>query len=133
MAPNMMAFPVAMLGVLRAGGVQVNVNPMYTPRELEHQLNDAGLDDLLDIGLPSPPTDAGLKSPIAFVDALSAGSDMELSKVDLTGDDLIYLQYTGGTTGLSKGAMLMHRNLVANILQFESCAGDYIKLSTRFD
>jgi len=158
MAPNMMAFPIAMLGILRAGGVQVNVNPMYTPRELEHQLNDAdvetivvfsgstetlaevvaatgiknvivaGLDDLINLGLPSPPTDPGINNPIAFTDAIAAGADMEFSKVELNGDDLIYLQYTGGTTGLSKGAMLTHRNLVANIMQFESCAGDYIRL-----
>ena len=104
MAPNMMAFPVAMLGIIRAGGVQVNVNPMYTPRELEHQLNDAdvdtivifsgstgtlaeiigdtkiknivvaGLDDLIDLGLPSPPADASLANTIAFTDALSQGS-----------------------------------------------------------
>jgi len=158
MAPNMMAFPIAMLGILRAGGVQVNVNPMYTPRELEHQLNDAdvetivvfsgstetlaevvaatgiknvivaGLDDLINLGLPSPPADPGINNPIAFTDAIAAGADMEFSKVELNGDDLIYLQYTGGTTGLSKGAMLTHRNLVANIMQFESCAGDYIRL-----
>ena len=156
MAPNMMAFPIAMLGILRAGGVQVNVNPMYTARELEHQLNDAdtdtivifsgstgtladvidetgiknvivvGLDDLIDLGLPSPPTDPRLKDPVLFKDALAAGRDSEFEKVDLCGDDLIYLQYTGGTTGVSKGAMLTHRNLVANIMQFESCAGDYI-------
>jgi len=156
MAPNMMAFPIAMLGILRAGGVQVNVNPMYTARELEHQLNDAdtdtivifsgstetlaavientgiknvivvGLDDLINIGLPSPPVDQRLKDPISFVDALAVGHDMDFAKVDLSGDDLIYLQYTGGTTGVSKGAMLTHRNLVANVMQFECCAGDYI-------
>ena len=158
MAPNMMAFPIAMLGILRAGGVQVNVNPLYTARELEHQLNDAdvasivifsgstetlaevmehtsiknvivaGLDDLIDVGLPSPPTDSGLKNTVAFTDTISAGSKMEFLPVDLKGDDLIYLQYTGGTTGLSKGAMLTHRNLIANILQFESFAGDYINV-----
>ncbi len=158
MAPNMMAFPVAMLGILRAGGVQVNVNPMYTARELEHQLNDADvetivvfsgstetlaevvshtkiknvivttLDDLINLGLPSPPADPGLTDPIAFTDAIASGHDAELEHVDITGDDLIYLQYTGGTTGLSKGAMLSHRNLVANIMQFECCAGDYINL-----
>ena len=156
MAPNMMAFPVAMLGILRAGGVQVNVNPMYTARELEHQLIDADtdtivifsgstgtlaeiidetgiknvivarLDDLIDIGLPSPPSDQRLTNTIGFTDVVAAGSDMDFTKVDLSGDDLIYLQYTGGTTGISKGAMLTHRNLVANIMQFESCAGDYI-------
>jgi long-chain acyl-CoA synthetase len=158
MAPNMMAFPIAMLGILRAGGVQVNVNPMYTARELEHQLNDAdtdtivvysgstgtladvigktkirnvivaNLDDLNDLGLPSPPADARLKNPVAFLDALAAGADMTFSDVELSGEDLIFLQYTGGTTGLSKGAMLTHRNLVSNILQFECCAGDYIRM-----
>jgi len=157
MAPNMMAVPIAMLGILRAGGVQVNVNPMYTARELEHQLNDAdvetivifsgstgtlaevidstgiknivvaGLDDLIDVGLPSPPANPELKNTVAFTDAMSAGGSMEFTPVELNGDDLIYLQYTGGTTGLSKGAMLTHRNLVANVLQFESFAGDYIK------
>jgi len=156
MAPNMMAFPVAMLGILRAGGVQVNVNPLYTARELEHQLNDADtdtivvfsgstvtlaeiidstgiknvivaeLDDLINIGLPSPPTEPGLNNTISFTDAVAAGSDMKLADVDIRGDDLIFLQYTGGTTGVSKGAMLTHRNLVANIMQFECCAGDYI-------
>jgi long-chain acyl-CoA synthetase len=157
MAPNMMAFPVAMIGILRAGGVQVNVNPMYTARELEHQLNDAdvetivvfsgstgtlaevidatniknvvvtSLDDLIDLGLPSPPADERLQGTITFVDAINAGADMPFDDVDIDGSDLIYLQYTGGTTGLSKGAMLTHRNLVANIMQFESTAGDYVK------
>ncbi len=156
MAPNMMAFPIAMIGILRAGGVQVNVNPMYTPRELEHQLIDAdvetivifsgstktladiventriknvivaNLDDLINIGLPSPPADERLQAALQFGDAITAGGDMEFKDVDIEGDDLIYLQYTGGTTGLSKGAMLTHRNLVANIVQFESVAGDYI-------
>lgn len=157
MAPNMMAFPVAMIGILRAGGVQVNVNPMYTPRELEHQLNDAdvdtiivfsgstgtladvientsiknvivaNLDDLVGLGLPSPPADKRLAGHVAFLDAIAAGSGMDFAAVEIDGDDLIYLQYTGGTTGLSKGAMLTHRNLVANIVQFESVAGDYIR------
>lgn len=157
MAPNMMAFPIAMLGILRAGAVQVNVNPMYTERELEHQLNDAdaetivvfsgstetladvightriknvivvGLDDLIDLGLPSPPPHPDLANVVPFVDAIAAGNSVQLADVELSGDDLIYLQYTGGTTGLSKGAMLTHRNLVANVLQFESFAGDYVK------
>ena len=156
MAPNMMAFPVAMIGILRAGGVQVNVNPMYTARELEHQLNDAdletivifsgstktladiiestsiknviiaGLDDLINVGVPSPPVDERLQGTVRFVDTIAAGGGMDFNDVDIDGDDLIYLQYTGGTTGVSKGAMLTHRNLVANIVQFESVAGDYI-------
>ena len=156
MAPNMMVFPVAMLGILRAGAVQVNVNPLYTARELQHQLNDAdtdtivifsgstetlaeviddtgiknvivaGLDDLVDLDLPSPPVDPRLQNPTGFMDALAAGHALDFAKVELTGDDLIYLQYTGGTTGVSKGAMLTHRNLVANVLQFESCAGEYV-------
>ncbi len=156
MMPNTMVFPIAMIGILRAGCVQVNVNPMYTARELEHQLNDADvetivafsgstetlaeivehtniknvvvacLDDMIGLGLPSPPVNDGLKETVTFTDAITAGHDMQFSPVELSGDDLIYLQYTGGTTGLSKGAMLTHRNLVANIMQFESCAGDYI-------
>jgi long-chain acyl-CoA synthetase len=157
MAPNMMAFPIAMIGILRAGGVQVNVNPMYTARELEHQLNDADvetivvfsgstktladvidstniknvivleLDDLVSVGLPSPPADDRLKGAIGFLDTLAKGADIAFDEVDISGDDLIYLQYTGGTTGLSKGAMLTHRNLVANIMQYEVTAGDYVR------
>ena len=156
MMPNTLVFPVAMLGILRAGGVQVNVNPMYTPRELEHQLNDAdtdtivvfsgstptlaevigntgiktvvvaGLDDLVGKGLPSPPADERLEGAVAFTDVLAAGADMDFAAPEITGDDLIYLQYTGGTTGLSKGAMLTHRNLVANIAQFQAMMGDSI-------
>lgn len=157
MMPNTLVFPVAMLGILRAGCVQVNVNPMYTARELEHQLNDAdaetivvfsgstptlaevlpntvvkkvviaGLDDLVERGLPSPPADERLTDAIGFADALAAGNDMDFTPVDICGDDLIYLQYTGGTTGLSKGAMLTHRNLVANIEQFQAMLGDSIR------
>ena len=88
----------------------------------------AGLDDLNDLGLPSPPADERLEAPIAFLDALAAGSKLQLADVEIGGDDLIFLQYTGGTTGLSKGAMLSHSNLVANVLQFEAFAGDYIRL-----
>lgn len=156
MAPNMMAFPIAMFGILRAGGVQVNVNPMYTARELEHQLNDADvetivvfsgstatlaeiihetniknvivtkLDDFIDRGLPSPPVDDKLEGSKLLVDVIAAGADLAFEPPEILSDDLIYLQYTGGTTGLSKGAMLTHRNLVANVLQYESAAGEYI-------
>ena len=150
MAPNTLVFAVGMYGVIRAGGVQVNVNPLYSPRELEHQLRDADtdtiiifsgstetlaqvieqtpvknvivfdLDDLVNKGLPSPPVDGRLPETIDFMDALSQGADMDFIEPDLTADDLLFLQYTGGTTGLSKGAMLTHGNLLANIKQFEA-------------
>ena len=150
MAPNTLVFAVAMFGVIRAGGVQVNVNPLYSPRELKHQLEDAdvetivvfsgstptltevidqtpiknvivfGLDDLVDKGLPSPPVDEHLHDTVAFMDALERGENLELQEPEMTRDDLLFLQYTGGTTGLSKGAMLTHGNLLANIKQFEA-------------
>jgi long-chain acyl-CoA synthetase len=156
MSPNIMAFPVAMFANIRAGLVQVNVNPLYTPRELQHQLTDADTDtslifagstpvlaeiisdtpiknvivaDLGDCGnsaLPTPPIDSRLTDYIKLSDALAEGTDMTFQPVDITGEDLIFLQYTGGTTGLSKGAALTHRNLVANIEQFLASAGDAI-------
>jgi len=156
MLPNMMAFPVAMQGIIRAGGVQVNVNPMYTPRELEHQLNDADaeiivifagstptlaqvidktpvktvivaqLDDFIDRGIPEAPVADGLGETTRLTDAVAKGAELDFDPPEIGGDDLIFLQYTGGTTGLSKGAMLTHRNLVANILQYSAFAGDRI-------
>jgi len=156
MLPNMMAFPVALQGIVRAGAVQVNVNPMYTARELEHQLVDADvetivvfagstptlaevlertpvrnvivaeLDDFVGRGIPGPPRAPGLESAPGFADVVAEGAALEFAAPDIASDDLIFLQYTGGTTGLSKGAMLTHRNLVANVLQFEAFAGDNI-------
>jgi long-chain acyl-CoA synthetase len=150
MLPNLLAFPIACIGILRAGAVQVNVNPLYTPRELEHQLQDSGSETLVifngstptlaevaaqagiktvitvapgdgtGAALPSPPVDARLVGSIAFADALREGASMTRTPVALNGDDLIFLQYTGGTTGLSKGAALSHRNLVANVEQFKA-------------
>ena len=150
MLPNFLAFPIAFLGIARAGAVQVNVNPLYTPRELEHQLNDSGSEIIVifsgstptlaeaigktgiktvitvtpgdgsGAALLSPPIDARLSGTIAFTDALAQGATMVRTPVALTGDDLLFLQYTGGTTGLSKGAALSHRNLVANVEQFKS-------------
>ena len=150
MLPNFLAFPIAFLGIARAGAVQVNVNPLYTPRELEHQLNDSGSEIIVifngstptlaeaiaktgiktvvtvtpgdgsGAALPSPPVDARLSGTIAFADALVQGATLARTPVALTGDDLLFLQYTGGTTGLSKGAALSHRNLVANVEQFKS-------------
>ncbi len=151
MAPNILAFPIAFLGVIRTGAAQVNVNPLYTPRELEHQLNDAGVETIViftgstptlaeAIGrtgvksvitaglgegsaakLPSPPVHARLGGTIAFADGLAEGAALPFKPVELNGDDLLFLQYTGGTTGLSKGAVLSHRNLVANTEQFKTC------------
>ena len=156
MCPNTLCFPVAMWGIIRAGAVQVNVNPMYTPRELEHQLNDAqvdtivifspstkmladiidntgvknvitvNLDDLVDKNLPCVPVDARLTNTISFTDALTQGQNLELIEPTLCQDDLLFLQYTGGTTGLSKGAMLNHGNLIANILQYQEFAKNHI-------
>ncbi len=148
MSPNSLPFLVAMWGIIRAGAVQVNVNPLYTPRELQHQLNDAEvdtiiifagstpvlaeiidntrvensivckLDDLVGKGLPDSGTDPRLGNTIGFMDALSEGKSLDFNEPSLSHSDLLFLQYTGGTTGLSKGAMLNHGNLVANILQF---------------
>jgi long-chain acyl-CoA synthetase len=156
MCPNTLCFPIAMWGIIRAGGVQVNVNPMYTPRELEHQLNDAqvdtivvfspstkmladiidktdvknvitvGLDDLVNKGLSSEPADKRLTNTIGFLDALAQGEAMPFCEPQIHHDDLLFLQYTGGTTGLSKGAMLSHGNLIANILQYQEFAKNHI-------
>lgn len=150
MLPNIFAYPVVMLGVLKAGAVQVNVNPLYTPRELEHQLNDSGSETIIlfsasaaslapirkdtdiDRVITVDPGDgAGLSIPGADIpealgdydrlaDVLGEFAGQKPEDVSLTGDDLLFLQYTGGTTGPSKGATLTHSNLIANSLQFRS-------------
>ena len=157
MLPNLPAFPLAMLGIVRAGAVQVNVNPLYTPRELEHQLNDAGVEIIIifsgasptlgeiigntkvkhviavDTGdgvgakLPSPPVDVRLSNVIRFSNVIAEADDFVFAPVALSGDDLLFLQYTGGTTGLSKGAALTHRNLVANTEQFKAFMPDALR------
>jgi long-chain acyl-CoA synthetase len=150
MVPNVFAFPVAMLGIHRAGAAQVNINPLYTPHELQHQLRDAGaeiiviftgststlaeiiadtpvktvitvaLGDAAGIAIPTPPQDPRLTSAVRFADVLAEGTRLELDPVDLSGDDILFFQYTGGTTGLSKGAVLTHRNLVSNTEQYKA-------------
>ena len=150
MLPNLLAFPIAFLGIIRAGAVQVSVNPMYTTRELEHQLNDAGADIIVvyngvsktvadvitstglktvitagvgdgsGVNLPSPPVDARLQDSKSLAHVLEEGAHAMLEPVKLSATDLLFLQYTGGTTGLSKGAALSHRNLIANTEQFKA-------------
>jgi long-chain acyl-CoA synthetase len=157
MAPNLLAFPIAFLGIVRAGAAQVNVNPLYTPRELEHQLNDAGVETIVvfsgvsgtvaevmaktqvktvittgigdgsGVQIPSPPVDARLAGSATLAQALQEGAKLPFKPVELSGGDLLFLQYTGGTTGLSKGASLSHRNLIANVEQFKSFMPDNLR------
>jgi long-chain acyl-CoA synthetase len=171
MLPNLLQFPVAVAGVLRAGCTAVCVNPLYTPRELEHQLKDSGAEAIVileqfahtlqqviahtrveqvviaSVGeMLGPVRGAAVdfalrhvrKSVPAFElpralrwrKALAAGSRLPYRPVPLTGDDLAFLQYTGGTTGPSKGAMLSHRNVIAAILQGEAW---FMPVNRRFD
>ena len=158
MMPNCLQYPIATFGILRAGLTVVNVNPLYTARELKHQLVDAdvaalvvvdnfgstveqviaetpvrqvittGLGDML--GFPKGPLinfvlkyvkkmvpDYHLKGAIRFKEALALGKRHAMPVVEVDHDDIAFLQYTGGTTGVAKGAMLTHRNLVANMQQ----------------
>lgn len=154
MCPNIFAFPVVMFGILRAGACQVNVNPMYTAPELAHQLKDSETETIviyggstpvlaeiidstpikrvitIDLGdgaglpIPSPAVDPRLKGSLALADVLAQGAGMDYSPVALSGDDLLFFQYTGGTTGPSKGAVLTHRNVVANLEQYKAFLPD---------
>ena len=165
MLPNVLQYPVAMCGAFRAGLVVVNVNPLYTARELKHQLSDSGarcivilenfahiLEEVIDdtdvehvittgVGdLLRFPKNLlvnfvlrhvkrqvpGYKLPnsVTFRHALNAGASEQLSHVEIGLADIAYLQYTGGTTGVSKGAMLSHRNMVYNVAQSMCWQGD---------
>ena len=151
MMPNLLVHPVVSFGIIRAGGVQVNVNPLYTPRELAHQLNDSGaatmivfnqvtptlaavidktpvrtiittgLFDLCDLQAPNPPVHPDVaRRAVTLPQVLTEGRGLAFAPPDIAPDDLVFLQYIGGTTGLSKGAMLSHRNLVANVDAFDA-------------
>ena len=161
MMPNVLQYPVAIAAILRAGMTVVNVNPLYTPRELEHQLKDSGATAIIilenfaatleKVISASPvkhvivahmgdmlgfPKGAivnlvvrrvkkmvpayTLRDAVKFNDALDAGKRVALKKPEIGPDDVAFLQYTGGTTGVSKGATLLHRNVVANVLQNEA-------------
>lgn len=157
MMPNVLQYPVATAAVLRAGYAVVNVNPLYTPRELEHQLKDSGAEAIVVLEnfattvqkvLPNTAVKHviigsmgdllgfkgvivnlvvrrvkkmvpaySLPGAVSFNDALTAGRALKFSKPKLAPDDVAFLQYTGGTTGVSKGATLLHRNILANVLQ----------------
>jgi long-chain acyl-CoA synthetase len=162
MLPNVLQYPVAMAAILRAGYTVVNVNPLYTPRELQHQLIDSGSEAIIVLEnfattveqvLPNTPLVkhvivgsmgdllGGLKgtlvnfvvrkvkkmvpaysipSAVSFKKVLSEGAGMKLQPAKQGHDDIAFLQYTGGTTGVSKGAVLLHRNVIANVLQNEA-------------
>jgi len=168
MMPNLLQYPLVLFGILRAGLTAVNVNPLYTPRELEHQMNDAGAETIIIVAnfahvlaevvhetqlkniivtevadlLPFPKSlivnfvvkyikkmvpAYDLPGAISLKSALSKGQKLTFTPVALNGDDLAFLQYTGGTTGVAKGAMLTHRNMVANMLQVSALVGAAIE------
>lgn len=163
MMPNLLQYPVCLFGALRAGLVVVNVNPLYTARELEHQLKDSGAETIVIVENFAHTLDKAIRqtrvrhviltrmgdhlgwfkgtllnlvvrhvknmvprhhlsSWIDYREAMARGRTMSYRRPELNGDSLAFLQYTGGTTGLSKGAMLSHRNMLANV---EQCLGVY--------
>jgi long-chain acyl-CoA synthetase len=164
MMPNVLQYPVALAAILRAGYTVVNVNPLYTPRELEHQLKDSGseaiivlenfahtvqqvlgktpvrhvvvasmgellggvkgmLVDFVVRSVKKMVPDFSIPHMVRFKEALAQGAKMPFKPVALSGADVAFLQYTGGTTGVSKGATLTHRNVIANVLQSEAWSG----------
>ncbi|AMG11573.1 long-chain-fatty-acid--CoA ligase FadD [Vibrio vulnificus] len=168
MMPNLLQYPVALFGVLRAGCIAVNVNPLYTPRELEHQLNDSGaaaivivsnfantLEQIVEntpvkhvvltsLGQMLPRAKGtivdfvvkyvkgmvpkyDLPGAISMRKALHKGRRLQYVKPFMTGDDIAFLQYTGGTTGVAKGAILTHRNMIANVMQAKGMYGPVLQ------
>ncbi|HAB23303.1 MAG TPA: long-chain-fatty-acid--CoA ligase FadD [Pantoea sp.] len=168
MMPNLLQYPVALFGVLRAGMVVVNVNPLYTPRELKHQLNDSGASAIVIVsnfahtlekvvaetavkhviltrlGDQLRPVKATLVNfvvkyikkmvpkyhlpgAVSFRHALQQGEALAYQRPSVANDDLAFLQYTGGTTGIAKGAMLTHRNMQANLEQTKATYGKLLR------
>lgn len=168
MMPNLLQYPIALFGALRAGLVVVNVNPLYTPRELEHQLNDSGakaivvvsnfaatlekvvfntqikhviltrMGDQLSFGkrtlvnfvvkyIKKLVPKYKLPHAVSFREVLSIGKQRQYVRPIIQKDDLAFLQYTGGTTGVAKGAMLSHYNVVANLMQAKWVAYPLVK------
>jgi long-chain acyl-CoA synthetase len=174
MMPNLLQYPVAIAGTLRAGCTVVNVNPLYKAHELEFQLNDAGAEvivvlenfaAMLQQALPHTSVKHvvvasmgdmlgavkgtmvngvvrhvkkmvpaySLPAAVAFKDALALGRYLSFTRVAVGPDDIAFLQYTGGTTGVAKGAMLLHRNLVANVLQVQAWSDPIIAVPPKTD
>ncbi|MDX1943346.1 MAG: AMP-binding protein [Saprospiraceae bacterium] len=168
MMPNLLQYPIALFGALRAGLVVVNTNPLYTPREMLHQFNDSGAKAIViaenfaanlqkilpetqiktiittSIGelLPFPKglivnfvvrsikkmvPKFDIPNTVSFQDALSQGKKFTIKSFQNNPEDVIFLQYTGGTTGVSKGAMLTNYNMVANMLQMKAWMSPYLK------
>lgn len=168
MMPNLLQYPIAIFGILRAGLIVVNTNPLYTVRELKHQMKDSGAiaivvvdnfaatvqEALPDTGIKQVITTGvgdmlgfpkglivnfvlkyikkqippfSIPRSIRFEEALRRGRRHNLPAVDIGAEDIAFLQYTGGTTGVSKGAMLTHRNIVANMQQAGSWIGRSLK------
>jgi long-chain acyl-CoA synthetase len=173
MLPNVLQYPIAIFGVLRAGLTVVNTNPLYTPRELRHQLVDSGASAIVVIdnyantveevladtpikqvittgvgdmlGFPKGPLinfalkhvkkqvpDVNIRGAIRFRQALAMGARKPMPHVEIRNTDIAFLQYTGGTTGVAKGAMLTHRNLVANMLQSLTWIGQNAKYGEEY-
>ncbi len=168
MMPNLLQYPIALYGALKAGVAIVNVNPLYTPRELKHQLNDSGADAIVILEnfastLEEVLNDVSLKQVvltnvgdacsgikrfivnfvvrrikkmvpkhsvkgISFVEALNRGKSLNLEAVSVNQSDVAFLQYTGGTTGVSKGAVLSHRNMIANLMQTDAWMRPFLDL-----
>jgi long-chain acyl-CoA synthetase len=174
MMPNVLQYPVTMAAILRAGYTVVNVNPLYTPRELEHQLTDSGSEAIIILenfattleqvigrtqikhvvvasmgemlggakgalvnfvvrNVKKMVPAFSLPNAVRFKKTLSEGAGMQLKPVELGHDDVAFLQYTGGTTGLSKGATLTHRNIIANILQVEAWSKPALEKEPKVD